>query len=310
MFGLDESFDYLVCADCETVYIAQAPDDLAKYYDTSAYYSFDADPETTMGRPVVRHAVGMIGRSVLFGPSAAITRAAALSPKRELRTMISIFAAVRLAGLPRGRHTRVLDVGAGAGTLVYALGLAGMRDVLGIDPFAERDTMIGQHGRLLRRELGEVGGQFDLVMLHHSLEHVPDPFETLTLARERLSKDGRVLVRMPTVSSHAYEKYGISWIGCDAPRHLALFSRAGAERLCARTNFRIRAVVDDSNESQFWASEQFVEGIPLNAETSHFVDPRKSMFSRRQIRRWRKASNRLNRESRGDQAAWVLEPVR
>jgi SAM-dependent methyltransferase len=309
MFGLNEAFDYLECVDCGTVFIAEVPADLAKYYDADAYYSFDSNPESTMGRPGVRHLTGLIGRSVLFGPAAAVARAAALSPMRELRTLVSVFSAVRLAGLPRGSRSRVLDVGTGSGTLLYALDLAGLSEVLGIDPFAEADKRVGRKAQLLRRDLSEVDGQFDLLMMHHSLEHVPDPAATLRRARTLLSANGRVLVRMPTVSSRAYDDYGVSWIGCDAPRHLTLFSRSGVDRICERTGFRIRAVVDDSNESQFWASEQFRAGVPLTSETSHFVNPGGSMFTRRQIREWRRLADRLNAEGRGDQAAWVLEPI-
>lgn len=310
MFGMAESFDYVTCSVCGTVYICDVPANLAPYYDSAEYYSFDEDPERTMGRLGVRQLVALIGRVVLFGPSASAQLVAFLSPVRQVRTLVSVLAAVRRAGLPRGRATRVLDVGAGAGTLVYALSLAGLPDVTGIDPFAQTSRPIGPTGTLRRQGLDEVDGTYDLVMMHHSLEHVPDPLETLTLARDRLSEQGRLLVRMPTVSSHAYEKYGISWIGCDAPRHLTLFTREGVRRLCERAGLTVESIVDDSNESQFWASEQFRAGIPLTAPDSHFVNPRRSRFSGRDIRRWRRASDRLNQQGRGDQAAWVLHPTR
>ena len=309
MFGVPERFDYLTCADCDSLFIAEVPADLAPYYDTSAYYSFDDDPAATMGRQGVRQVVARVASSILLSDrSKALSAAAALGP-RPLRTLVSILGSVRRAGLPRGRDTRILDVGAGSGTLIYALDLAGMRHVTGIDPFAGDDRRIGERSRLLRRDLAEVDAEFDLVMFHHSLEHVPDPGEALVQARRLLSPEGRVLVRMPTVASEAYDRYGTAWIGCDAPRHLTIPSREGMRRLCARSGYDIRSVVDDSNESQFWASEQYRAGVPLVADRSHFVDPRRSPFTRRQLRRWQREATRLNAANRGDQAAWVLTPA-
>ena len=309
MFGISEQFDYLTCADCDSLFIEEVPTDLAPYYDTSAYYSFDDDPAATMGRPVVKQVVARVGSSILLGDgSPALGAVAAMGP-RPLRTLISILRSVRRAGLPRGQDTRILDVGAGSGTLIYALDLAGMRNVTGIDPFTGGDRSVGERTRLLRRDLAEIDDEFDLVMFHHSLEHVPDPGETLVQARRLLSPEGRVLVRMPTVASEAYDRYGTAWIGCDAPRHLTIPSRKGMRRLCARSGYDIRSVVDDSNESRFWASEQYRAGVPLVADRSHFVDPRRSPFTRRQIHRWQREAAQLNATNRGDQAAWILTPA-
>jgi SAM-dependent methyltransferase len=309
MFGLPETFEYLMCAGCGSLFIESVPGDLAKYYDAAAYYSFDDDPAVTMGRRGVRQVIATLGRSILLGPGPRVLGAGAAIGPRPLRTLVSILESVRRAGLPRGRDTRVLDVGAGAGTLVYALDLAGIRHVTGIDPFAGADRQIGRRSRLLRRELDDLDDEFDLVMFHHSLEHVPDPRATLELARERLSPTGRVLVRLPTVSSEAFVRYGSAWIGCDAPRHLTVPSRRGMEILSGQAGYTIRSVVDDSNESQFWASEQYRRGIPLVAASSHFVAPEGSAFSGAEIRAWHREAGRLNRQNRGDQAAWVLDPT-
>lgn len=306
MFGLDEAFEYLQCPQCSTLYIRTIPDDLPDYYSTK-YYSFDVEPEQAMGRFPASAAVSTIGRSVLFGSGSLARTLARVSGRRQVRTLVTLFESVQRAGLPSGKSSRVLDVGAGSGTLVYALGRAGLTDVTGIDPFNAGDHTFDTGGRILRRSLDEVEETYDLVMLHHSFEHVPDPAETLTQVDRVLAPGGRVLVRMPTVDSEAFATYREHWIQLDPPRHLTLFSRAGMSTLAGRTGFRVAETFDDSSSFQFWGSEQSASGTSMVAPDSHFVDPSKSRFDAAQVRAWEQRSAELNACSHGDQAAWVLE---
>ncbi len=308
MYGLAESFAYLTCAGCSSVFIAEIPDNLADYYQSS-YYSLDLDPEVAMGRPGVRQLVALLGRSTLWRHGRVARATSSVVPVRQLRTLVTLFESVGLAGLPEGRDSRVLDVGCGTGALVFALGLAGVRHVLGVDPFSPGDRTLSSGGEIRRADLAEVHGEFDLVMLHHSFEHVPDPAAVLRQVRPLLSPAGRVLVRMPTVSSAAYRRYGSSWVQLDPPRHLTLFSREGMERLSAASGFTVSSVCDDSSSFQFWGSEQARQGLALMSPDSHFVASRRSPFTRAQLRGWDRESVELNRQGRGDQAAWVLQPA-
>ena len=218
MFGLDEFFDYGTCPECRSVFILDVPDDLGEYYSTK-YYSFDMDPQAAMGRPFVAQILRAAGRSSLLGHNgvAAIVRhLGRVARVRQVETTLALFESIRLAGLARGAQSRVLDVGSGSGALVYALSLLGLPEVTGVDPFNDEDRIFDTGARVLRRELSAMTGSYDLIMLHHSLEHVPDPHETMSQVRQLLAPaGGRVLVRMPTVSSAAYERYGAS---CDAAR--------------------------------------------------------------------------------------------
>src|SRR5665648_268459 len=145
--------------------------------------------------------------------------------------------------------------------LVFALGLAGMREVTGVDPYMSAERTLSTGGRLRRQDLGEVEGRYDLIMFHHSFEHVPDPEASLREALKRLTPGGRVLIRMPTPSSHAFETYGAAWVQLDAPRHLVVLSRPGLDTLCQRLGADVVSVADDSTGFQFWGSEQNLLGI-------------------------------------------------
>ena len=113
-------------------------------------------------------------------------------------------------------------------------------------------------------------------------------------------------MRIPLVSSHAWEHYGVIWVQLDAPRHLYLHSRESFERLTRDAGLEPTEVVYDSDDFQFWGSEQYASGIPLKSERSHSTNPSRSIFSRAEIRTFRKKADELNRESRGDVASFYL----
>lgn len=307
MFGISEDFDYSVCAECGSLALITIPENMAPYYPRN-YYSVDLDPERALGAPVVRQFAELVISSALWGRGVFSSIATAVIPRRQLRTLVSILGSIRGAGLVNGKETRVLDVGCGSGMLVFALGLAGVKDVVGVDPFMSSGRELSTGGRLVKQDLSEVEGSFDLIMFHHSLEHVPDPEASLREALKRLTPGGRVLIRMPTPSSHAFATYGAAWVSLDAPRHLVVLSRRGLATLCERLGAGVLSVADDSTGFQFWGSEQSLRGIPLMDGQSVMVKPRDAPFSKRQLRGWEKRAVDLNRAGRGDQAAWVIEP--
>lgn len=307
MFGIEADFDYAVCAECGTLALISIPQDMAAFYPTN-YYSVDLDPERALGAPGVSQFARLVTGSALWGRGWVSGAATALVPRRQLRTLVSVLGSIRRAGLVNARLTRVLDVGCGSGMLVFALGLAGMADVTGVDPFLSGERDLSTGGRLRRQDLSQVQGRYDLIMFHHSFEHLPDPRASLAQAMERLTPEGRVLIRMPTPSSHAFETYGAAWVQLDAPRHLVVLSRLGVERICTRAGARVVSVDDDSTGFQFWGSEQYLRGIPLMGGRSVMVKPGDAPFSKGQLRGWERRASALNRAGRGDQAAWVIKP--
>jgi SAM-dependent methyltransferase len=262
-----------------------------------------------MGAPVVRQFAQLVIGSALWGRGMLSGLATAVIPRRQLRTLVSVLGSIRQAGLVNGKQTSVLDVGCGSGMLVFALGLAGVKDVIGVDPFMSGGRDLSTGGQLRRQDLSEVEGSYDLIMFHHSLEHVPDPEASLREALRRLTPRGRVLVRMPTPSSHAFETYRAGWVSLDAPRHFVVLSRQGMGTLCERLGAAVLSVTDDSTGFQFWGSEQYLRGIPLMDPRSVMVKPGAAPFSKAQRQGWEKQALALNRAGRGDQAAWVIAPA-
>jgi SAM-dependent methyltransferase len=192
-------------------------------------------------------------------------------------------------------RSRILDVGCGAGLVLLGLREYGFRKLLGVDPYIDDDISYPNGVRVLKRSLDDIAGPFDLVMFHHSFEHLADPQAMLGRVHEVLGRGSYALIRMPVVGK-AWRDYGVDWFQLDAPRHLFLFSEQGFRHLATSAGFAVERVTYDSTEFQFWAGEQYRHDIPFLDQRSHFVDPQGSMFTEDQILSWKA----------GDQAAYYL----
>jgi predicted SAM-dependent methyltransferase len=199
-----------------------------------------------------------------------------------------------------------LDVGCGAGVLLWDLRNLGFINTMGVDPYLEKDLEFANGLRIIKQTFFEVGGTWDLIMFHHVLEHLANPLETLQHTTRLLPSNGTCLIRTPTVSSYAWEHYGTNWVQLDAPRHLFVHSTKSIKILADMTGLRLEKVFYDSTTFQFWASEQILNDTPLISEQSYAVNPSNSIFKVSQMRMFKKWAGNLNLSEKGDMAAFYL----
>jgi SAM-dependent methyltransferase len=177
---------------------------------------------------------------------------------------------------------------------------------MGVDRFIDCEITYSADLRIMKGTVADCSGEWDLVMLHHSLEHMEDQVATLSTARRLLSPRGYVLVRIPVVSSEAWDRYGTDWAQLDAPRHFFLHSERSLRLAAELAGLQVVRVIYDSGAFQFWASEQYRRGIPLLSPESFALDPQLSLFTPAQIEDFEAKARKLNAEARGDQAAFLL----
>ena len=146
------------------------------------------------------------------------------------------------------------------------------------------------------------GEKFDVVMFHHSLEHVADPKGTLQTAPRLLAPRGKCLVRLPVVA-YAWEKYGTNWVELDPPRHMWVPTQIAMRVLAESAGLKVERVEYDSTEFQFWGSELCRRDVPLRD-----VGPRNlgRFFHKAEIARFREGAAELNRGGRRDAAVFLL----
>ena len=293
MFGFRDSFTYFQCNKCGVLQISEIPKNMQKYYPKN-YYSF----ENLKSNPVLKliknlradYAIlnkGMIGK-VIYDTH----------PESALRS---------LSRIKLTKNSKILDVGSGRGVLLHQLKEIKFSNILGIDPYLDQDISYENDLKILKKDIFEVDEKWDLIMFHHSFEHLSDPTKVLQHVSEILSDGGTCILRIPVVTSYAWEHYGVNWAQIDAPRHFFLYSITGIQMMAEKAGLNIDEIVFDSTAFQFWGSEQYKRDISLMSEQSFAKNPSKSIFTKAQIKVFNRDAKALNEEKRGDQAIFYLK---
>lgn len=296
MFGLRHTFPYVECSQCGCLQLLTIPAEMGPYYP-SGYYSFERAPETP-SPPGARGYLRMLRDRYAISRRGLVGRLLfEVSPRNDLLPF--------LAPLRLRLTARILDVGSGSGLYLLQLRAAGFKQVTGVDPFIASDIHYDSGVTIVKSTIFDMKGKWDLIMFNHSYEHISEPVETLQRCAGLLAPGGCCLLRIPTVSSYAWQHYRTNWVQLDAPRHFFLYSVAALEIVASRTGLRIADVVYDSTGFQFWGSEQYVQDIPLLSERSYLKQPG-AVFSESDILKFEEQAKRLNASKQGDQAAFYL----
>ncbi len=226
MFGTRRPFDYRSCAACGCLQIVDPPADMAEHYG-AGYYSFVPKP------------CGL---------------------KEKLRDWLTLNAPAALAGgfdwYKQGnwrsiadvpKTAKILDVGCGTGEFLRSLRAMGY-DARGTDPFIDREVIENGEVIVQNRDIAAITEQFDVVMMHHSLEHVVGQTETLRQVHRILNPGGLAIIRVPVIDSWAAQEFGDHWAHLDPPRHFYLHSRKSLRIAAEKAGLEVTAIRDDYNE--------------------------------------------------------------
>lgn len=290
-FGLREPFTYLECAQCGCVQLIEIPTDMGKYYPAD-YYSLQPHGKlkTFVRRRWASHAfnqknlVGWLFSKTFF-PHRGMLAVRRVAPQKT---------------------ARILDVGCGRGRLLLDLAFFGFTDLTGADPFVEKDLTYENGVKVFKKELAEMPGKFDLVMLHHSFEHMNQPIEAMRQVGEHLNPGGQVILGIPVASSYAWKHYGVNWANLDAPRHFFLHTHKSIELLARKAGLFIEQIFYEGTGEQFWLSEQYARDIPANDPRSLNSSLAKRLLAWKIIRADRDRAEELNRKQEGDLVCFHL----
>lgn len=143
-----------------------------------------------------------------------------------------------LKGLAKGN---LLEIGCGAGNHLSLLKNWGW-DTKGLDfdkeavKTATKKKLDVVCGDLLSQNY--LDDQFDVILMHHVIEHLPNPIEVIQECNRILKTNGYLIMITPNVGSLGRKLYGRSWRGLETPRHLYLYNKNSLKQLLSLSLFQ------------------------------------------------------------------------
>jgi SAM-dependent methyltransferase len=311
MFGTCEEFQYFQCNTCECLQISDIPKNLGEYYPSD--YTAHTFPEATdKGRNWFIHILQKQRcRTALFQKHYKLNSLFKLFVDlpsvlhEHPNDVSSIGCIITTAGL-HGFDESILDVGCGIYSYwLTSLEKLGFTKLLGIDPLIPGDQHHGQI-RIAKSELCDIPGKFSLITLHHSLEHIPNQEAIMIQIEQHLKPDGVCLIRIPIISSHAWEEYKTNWVEFDPPRHLYLHSLKSLTLLAKKAGLEVFDIQYDTTAFEFYGSEMYSRGIPLTDENSPWINANSSLFTKEEMRGFETLANKVNQTGQSGRAAFFL----
>jgi SAM-dependent methyltransferase len=303
MFGTREEYEYYRCNGCGCLQIVEIPADLKRAYPRG-YFSFRQRENGRTGHPFYQFLQKQRCRNALFGRGYKLNRL--LSHVVALpEELYEVGPTIRRCGI-RSFQDSFLDVGCGSSSRwLHSLRRLGFTNLVGVDPYISEST-VHDGVQIRKKYISETYGKFSLITFHHSLEHMPDQLSALMDAKRLLLSDGICLVRIPIVSSYAWEKYGTNWVELDPPRHLYLHSKKSIELLGNMAGFELYDIIYDSDMLQFYGSEQYMRQIPLMAENSYHINETSDIFSPQELAHFEHMAKEVNEKEIGGRAAFYF----
>ncbi len=306
MFGTGKIYPYYKCPSCGCLQIEHPETNNENLYPVT-YYSFNtyniSNIVRWMKELIIKYSVAAsLGYhsllSFLFANKNRDCGAHALKDKVK-------------------KNESILDIGCGDGSLIAALSRLGYKQLTGIDPYLGADIIKADY-KLLKKNVEALKDDetYDVIMLHHSFEHVENPFEIMKHINRLLKSNGLCIIRIPVADSYACDFYKENWVQADAPRHIFLHSNKSMQAITAQNGLFVESIVDDATEFQFIGSEQYKRGICLNDQRSYYVPPykktffnKKHPFSKSDIEKYKRQSVQLNKEGKGDQRIYYIKKL-
>jgi len=184
------AFEYRECPDCRLLFLANQPADLSRHYP--AEYVRQPPSMAALARigNKTRHQLDLVTRHVAGG--------------------------------------KLLEIGPGYGSFLWLAQGAGFQ-VKAIEAdqsaseFLRRAIAADVVTSAAPHEvLAGIDERFDAIVMWHSLEHLPDPWETLRQACRLLANGGALVIATPNPGAWQFRRLGRYWPHVDAPRHLWL----------------------------------------------------------------------------------------
>ncbi len=158
--------------------------------------------------------------------------------------------------LPPGR---ILDVGCGLGFLLSGINKEWQRIGVELSEFAA--DIASKWGTVFRGTLEEASfdsKSFDVVVLHHVIEHVPNPESLIIEIRRILKPDGMLILGTPNFDCGCARLFGGNFRLLNDKSHITLFSEESLRRFLRDYGFSVQHVDHPYFDTPYFTEENFL----------------------------------------------------
>lgn len=299
LFDTWEEFDYFECPKCGCVQIVDIPEDLGKYYPEDYLPLHKIPPKKNNALMELMRQMRAKYKMGMFSPVGKL-----VSKFRPDPYFWSWMEKIDI-----NFDSKILDIGCAYGQLLRDLKHEGFRNLSGVDLFIEDDAVVEDTIKIYKQDFLEFDGKYDMVMMHHVLEHLPLQEESIQKAADLLAPGGKFICRIPSVSSYIWKHYRLDALLLDPPRHLFLHTDESMRVLVEKAGMKIDEITYISSVYELmatWASEQIKQKIAFMSEKSYQLNPEKSIFSEEDIQKMAAEAEERVKQGEGSEPVYII----
>ncbi len=277
---------YLQCQRCNSLQLLTKSVDLGALYN-SGYGSFNRAKKSFLNRVFrrFRNRWAFFRKGGLIGWLCFRYR-----PLPTDYTIVSKYAR---------RDSTILDIGCGIGNFLDELSDAGFENLIGIDPFLETDNISTNGVHLKKIGVDDFKGVFDLILSHHSFEHVIDPNGFLQASKKLLKSDGKFIITVPIIDQ-LFDTFGVHTSTIMPPQHTFMYSIKGLERLATANGFQVVEVMREADSYFQWSINSY---LLQNQKEVHG----RALAPPSVLKELKAAAKRIKASGGGDNVSFVLK---
>ncbi|MBL0049387.1 MAG: class I SAM-dependent methyltransferase [Bacteroidetes bacterium] len=299
MYGKDDFFTYKSCLTCDSLIIEKIPENLASYYPND-YYSFTISRALQRFGAVKSWLIKVRDLNFYKVKSSLIGKwLIAVFPLTETEIQFKAYQ-FAFKQWAKNAKSKLLDVGSGNGNIVRYMQSVGFKGITGIDPFIEKDIYLDAVPVILKKDIFEWNEPVDAVMMNHSFEHMLRPKEIIEKIASILKPGGECMIRVP-VRGGGFDRYKEHWLCFDAPRHLFLTTEKGIRELIKGTALEFVKVEYETPPYYAIGSELIKKGYSFTR-----MEDAEKLLSKEEIENAKQFTDTINKENKGDAAAYYL----
>jgi 2-polyprenyl-3-methyl-5-hydroxy-6-metoxy-1,4-benzoquinol methylase len=167
------------------------------------------------------------------------------------------------------RGTRLLEIGSGLGHLTAQLEDSFQAVAVDVNPWALRQsqsvTTGTSHVACSAEELPFAGNVFEVVIIKHVVEHLPNAERAIAEIGCLTAPGGTLILSTPNLASLLKPWKGDQWIGFQDPTHISLKPPEEWLSLLRRNGFEIKRVFSDG----FW-DVPYIKNVPKSIQKLFF----------------------------------------